>query len=88
MNDRTPAVPGIKATGWLVLQGTRYAGGRARGMKLVRVTQNPPALDGTEVSIKLSVMVPASVFDKGIAAISIEVPEELISEPDVAVQAI
>ena len=25
-----PAVPGIKATGWLVLEATRYAGGQAR----------------------------------------------------------
>ena len=78
----------IRATGWLVLQATRYAGGRARNMKLVRVTQKPPHLNGNEVSVKLLVTVPASVFDKGIAAISIEVPEELVSEPDVTVEAV
>jgi hypothetical protein len=35
-----PAVPGIKATGWLVLEATRYAGGQAREMKLRRITQS------------------------------------------------
>jgi hypothetical protein len=44
-----PAVPGIKATGWLVLEATRYAGGQAREMKLSRVTQRPPSLSGTDV---------------------------------------
>jgi len=88
MDDRTPAVPGIRATGWLVLECTRYAGGRARNMKLARVTQKPPALDGTQVAIKLTVQVPQSVFDRGIAAIHIDIPEELITEPDVTVEAV
>ena len=33
MGDLTPAVPGVvRATGWLVLEATRYAGGQAREM--------------------------------------------------------
>jgi len=88
MSDLTPAVPGIRATGWLVLECTRYAGGQAREMKLRRVTQSPPSLDGTQVAIKLTVQVPMSVFDRGIASIRIDVPEELVSEPDVTVEVI
>jgi hypothetical protein len=49
MSDRVPAVPGVSATGWLVLEATRYADGRAREMKLSGVTQRPPSLSGTDV---------------------------------------
>lgn len=80
--------PAIKATGWLVLEATRYSGGRAREMKLARITQKPPSLDGTQVAIKLTVAVPASAFDRGLAEITIDVPEELVSEPDVTVTAV
>ena len=83
-----PAVPGIRATGWLVLQCTRFSGGKARDMKLARITQNPPHLDGHEVSVKLTVMVPQAVFDRGLASIRIEVPEELVSEPTVSIEAV
>lgn len=79
---------GVKATGWLVLQCTRYAGAKAREMKLARITQKPPHLDGNEVSVKLTVTVARSVFDKGLASITIEVPEDLVSEPDVSVEVI
>lgn len=83
-----PAVPAVRATGWLVLEATRYSGGQAREMKLSRITQRPPALDGNQVSIKLTVQVPQSVFDKGLASIRIDVPEELIGEPDVTIEAV
>jgi hypothetical protein len=86
--DRSvPAVPGIRGIGWLVLEATRFVGGHAREMKLRRITQSPPSLTGTEVAIKLTVQVPVSVFDRGIASIRIDVPEELISQPDVTVEA-
>jgi hypothetical protein len=52
MDDRrpsVPAVPGVRAIGWLALEATRYAGGQAREMKLRRVTQSPPSLSGADV---------------------------------------
>ena len=36
-----PVVPGVKASGFLILEATRYVGGRVREMKIARVTQNP-----------------------------------------------
>lgn len=80
--------PTVRAIGWLVLEATRYSGGHAREVKLARVTQRPPSLDGTQVAIKLTVTVPAAVFDRGLASITIDVPEALISEPDVTVEAV
>jgi hypothetical protein len=80
-------VPTVVAIGHVVLQATRISGGQVREMKLARVTQNPPNLDGNEVSIKLRVKVPVTVFERGLASITIDVPEELVSEPDVSVVA-
>lgn len=83
-----PAVPGVRATGYLILEATRYVGGKVCEMKLARITQNPPSLSNNQVSIKLNVMVPMSVFDRGLALINISVPEELISQPDVTIEAV
>ena len=88
MDDLVPAVPGVRATGYLILEATRYVGGRVKEMKLARVTQNPPSLTNNQISIKLNITVPMSVFDRGLALINISVPEELISQPDVTVEAI
>jgi hypothetical protein len=79
-----PAVPGVTAEGYVVIEADVY-NGRVRGAKLVRVTQRTPHLEGPQVSVKLRIKLPMLVFDAAIAEAVVEVPAELVSNPDVTV---
>jgi hypothetical protein len=77
----------VTATGYLVIEADER-GGRIRGAKLDRCTVRPPYLQGLEVAVKLTVRLPTSVFDAAVAKITVEVPEELISQPSITVEAV
>jgi hypothetical protein len=79
-----PAVPGVTADGYLVIEAN-VRGGRVQSAKLARVTQRAPYLEGSQVAVRLKVKLPMSVFDAAIAEVVVEVPPELVSTPDVAV---
>jgi len=79
-----PSKDYVVATGYLVIEG-QTNGSRVMGAKFKRTTAKPPYTQGTEVAIKLSIRLPKSVFAVALANIDVEVPEELVSQPDVRV---
>lgn len=75
----------VVTTGYLVIEG-QTNGSRVLSARMKRVTVKPPYLQGAEVAVKLSIRLPKSVFDAAVADIDIEIPEELVSQPDVRVR--
>jgi hypothetical protein len=79
-----PAVPGVVAEGYVVIEAS-VNNGRVRSAKIKRTTARTPYLQGSEVAVKLRIKLPVSVFNAAVANVTVEVPPDLVSNPDVIV---
>ena len=82
----------VTATGYVVVEAKPNATGGVGSVGSVgsidRTTARPPYLQGAQIAIKLHLRIPKSAFNAAIADITIDIPEELVSVPDVTVEAV
>lgn len=60
----------------------RYYGGRSASL---RVTKGAPDLNSNEIALKLRIDVPDTVFDRPIPLLKLDMPQDLVMNPDAEV---